>query len=145
MQHREPPARHWIVPRKATRDQTGRDLDDTGTIHLVHLRRNPVESVPRLDARARRRIDRGYDRAQQSTHGSNCVALGVWLVCDGPTRVAFRHAGSAERKPRTRRANRMGVWILLDVLVGADDSDGRGVVVMRFVFLGYLAGGWTTK
>jgi len=67
------------------------------------------------------------------------------LVSDGPTRVALRHCRAVEREPCPRGANRMGVYFLLDVLAGADDSDGRGVVVVGIISMEHLAGRFTSK
>ena len=141
MQRRQPIARHGTVPRKTARDQALGDLDDSGTARLVRLRRAAVEPVPKLDARARRRVDRGNVRAEQSAYGSNSVALGVGLVPDGPTRVAFRDSRGVEREPCACNATRMGatVRILLDVLAGVDDLDGDHFVAVWFVPVEYLA------
>lgn len=143
VQRRQPAAGDGTVSRSAARDQAGCDLDDTGTIHLVYLRSAAVESVSQLDTRARRRIDRGDDRAQQSTHGSKIMALGIGLVPDGPTRLAFCDARSPQREPRTRNATRLGtsVCVVLDFLAGADSDYCCGVVVVGAFPVEYLASG----
>ena len=141
VQHRKSTACHGAVSRKAARDQTRCHLDDSGTDRLADLRGVCVGGVSHLDSRTRRRISGGYDRAQQSTNGSHSVAVGVRLVFDGPTRIAFRDAAAVQCKPRARGATRMGADLrdVLDVLAGVDGRDGRGVVVMRTVFVEYLA------
>ncbi len=141
VQRRQPLACHGAVSRKTARDQALRDLDDTGIVHLVRLRGTSMESVSQFDTRARRWIDPRDDRAEQSTNGSNSVALGVWLVFDGPTRIAFRDAGGVEREPRARGAAWMGagVRILLAVLARVDGAYGSGVVVVWIVSVVYLA------
>ena len=141
MQRRKPAARDGTVSRTAARDQALGDLDDTRIVHLVYLRSAAVESVSQLDARTRRRVNRGNVRAEQSAHGSNCVALGVRLVFDGPTRVAFRDTAGAECEPRTRSTAWMGtrVRFVLDVLAAADRDYGSGVMVVGTVFMEYLA------
>jgi len=69
------------------------------------------------------------------------VALGVWVVSDDPTGVAFRNSGRAEREPRTRHSTRLGasVQFVLDVLARADADHGRGVVAVGIIPMEYLA------
>jgi len=97
VQRRKPFARDGTVSRTAARDQALGDLDDTRIVRLVYLCGAALESVSQLDARTRRRVNRGDVRDKQSAHGSSCVALGIWLVFDGPTRLALRDAGGVER------------------------------------------------
>jgi len=70
------------------------------------------------------------------------MALGVWLVSDGPTRLALRNARGVEREPRTRGAARMGsrLHIVLDVLAGVDSADGSRVVAVRIISRSTLPG-----
>ena len=100
-----------------------------------------MEPVSQFNTRARRGLGRGDDRAYQSAHGSNGVALGVWLVSDGPTRITFRDAGGVEREPRARDAAGMGAGVrnLLAVLARVDSGDGSCVVVVWIVAVGHLA------
>ena len=141
VQHRQPAAGNGTVSREASRDQVIRDLDDTRAVYLVYLRSAPVEPVSQLYTRTCGWARRGHDRAEPRAHGSDSVALGVWLVFAGPACFAFCHAGGVKREPRARDATRMGagVRILLDVLVGIDCSDGSCAVVVRTVFVEYLA------
>ena len=141
VQRRQSPACHGTVSRTTARDQARRDLDDPRTVHLVRLRGAPVEPVSQLDARARRWLDSGNDRVEQSAHGSNRVALGFWLVFDGPTRIAFRDARGLEREPRARGTARLGarVGIVLAVLARVDVADGSCAVVVWIASVEHLA------
>ena len=117
-------------------------MDDTGIVGLDTLCGARVGCVFHFDSRARWWAGGGNDGAEQSAHGSICVALGFWLVSSGPDRIALRNASRAKREPRTRSATRLGafVCVLLDVLAGADAGYGSGVVVVGIVPVEYLAG-----
>lgn len=141
MQRRQLAVGNGAVSREATSDQTRGYLDDTRTAHLVYLRCAAVEPVSQFYTRARRRLSGGDVCTGQGAHGSNRVALGVWMVFDGPTRLAFRNAGGVEREPRTRGPTWMGtgIWILLDVLAGVDAGDSGVGMAVGIIAVEYLA------
>jgi len=141
VQRRQPAARDRIVSREAAGDQTCGDLDDTGTVHLVHLRGASVEPVSQFDSGTRWWIDCRDDGSQQSAYGPDCMALGLRLVSDDSSSVAFCHAAGVEREPRARGATGMGpsVRFVLSVLARVDRGGGGRVVVVRIAAVEYLA------
>ena len=108
MQHLQPADGVGTLSRKARRRQARRDLDDTGVVSLVCLRRTRVGAVFQLNARSRRRAHRGDVRLKQVSNGPNVVGLGLRLVPNGPTSLTLRYASQPERESRTLDSTRLG-------------------------------------